>query len=69
VETNAVYELEMHGTVLRWYLDPDDGGLDLADGSGCTGNGKLFSLVREEAGHVSHGHVSQMVIETGMDIL
>jgi hypothetical protein len=64
-----VYELEMHSAVLSGYLDPDDGGLDLADGSGCTGNGKLFSLVREEAGHVSHGHACQMVIETGMDVV
>jgi hypothetical protein len=56
LDFEAVYELEMHGTIFRGYLDPDDGGLDLANGSGCTGDGELLSLVREEAGQVSHSH-------------
>jgi len=59
----------MHGAILRGYLDPDDGGLDLADGSGSTGNGELLGFVRKEAGHVSHGHACQMIIETGVDVL
>jgi hypothetical protein len=69
MNTDAMYELEMHGAVFRGNLNPGNGALYLTEGSGCTGNSHLLRFMGEESGHTSHGHGGDMVLETGMYIL
>jgi hypothetical protein len=59
----------MHGAILGGDLNPGNGALDLTECSGRAGDGHLLRFIWEEGGQAGHGHGSQVVFETGMDIL